>query len=47
MKKHSPYKGRRINAGKIYKTDKEAAKAVDMYLIRKGKNPVNILKKKL
>ena len=30
---------------KCYKTEIEAAKAVDMYLISKGKKPLNILKK--
>ena len=29
-----------------YKTEKEAAIAVDKYLIRKGKEPVNVLKRK-
>lgn len=32
--------------GKHYPTDKEAAKAVDMFLINIGMEPVNILKKK-
>lgn len=30
-----------------YKTEREAALAVDEYLIRKGKPPVNILKPKI
>ena len=33
-------------AYKIYDTEILAAKAVDMYLIRQGKEPVNILKRK-
>lgn len=28
-----------------YKTEREAAKSVDMILIKKGKDPVNIMKK--
>lgn len=31
--------------GKYYETDKDAAKAVDMFLINIGKEPVNILKR--
>lgn len=31
---------------RLFMTEKEAAKAVDMYLISKGKDPVNILVRK-
>lgn len=34
-------------AHKRYKTEEEAAKAVDMILIGQGKEPVNILKRKI
>tara|TARA_R110001606_G_scaffold38401_1_gene107634 strand:- start:2738 stop:2974 length:237 start_codon:yes stop_codon:yes gene_type:complete len=33
-------------SGKFYETEKEAAKAVDLFLIGKGKEPINILKRK-
>lgn len=38
-------KMRGVGVGK-YKTEKEAAKAADKTLIKKGKDPVNILKRK-
>jgi len=31
---------------KIFNSDTEAAKCIDMFLIRNGKNPVNIIKRK-
>lgn len=39
----SGYKGAN---SKIYPTERAAAIAVDLHLIKHGKNPVNILKKK-
>lgn len=38
------YKGEHISLGQ-HKQEKDAAKAYDMALIRRGKDPVNILKK--
>jgi len=32
--------------GKMYATEHEAAKAVDLYLIGQGKEPLNVLKRK-
>ena len=40
------YKGRGTSVAKCYKTDKEAAKIADIFLIRQNKQPVNILKLK-
>jgi hypothetical protein len=34
------------SSSKEYPTEREAAKAVDIFLINKGKEPVNILKRK-
>lgn len=39
--------GRGLVASKRYPTAREAAIAVDVYLIKNGKQPVNILKPKL
>ena len=34
------------SSSKEYPTEREAAKAIDIFLINKGKEPVNILKRK-
>lgn len=37
-------KGRYSSVSKVYETARECAKKVDLYLINKGKEPINILK---
>jgi len=41
------YKYGQYSGSKLYDTEREAALAVDKYLLSIGRNPVNILKKKV